>query len=113
MLDSAQYHTAPSKKNPPKPDSAQYDTGQNFTPHSIILHRARLRAVSYCAESTNEFGGKSSAQYETAQSWTPRSIILSGITLHILRGVNCHFFKVLHRPLKGQFHKNKYIFRLC
>ena len=58
MLDSAQYHTAPSKKKSAK---------------------TWIRAVSYCGESTNEIGGKSSAQYDSAQSLTPRSMILWGV----------------------------------
>ena len=37
----------------------------------------------------------------------PRSMILRWAWL---RGVNCHFFKLLHSPLKGQFHKKKQIY---
>ena len=39
----------------------------------------------------------SSPQYHTAWSHS------------ILRGVNTHLLKLLHRPLKGEYHKNKYI----
>ena len=60
----------------------------------IRFFRDWLSAVSYCAE-------PSSAQYDNAQSHS------------ILRGVKSHNFKLFHRPLKGQCHKNKYIFRLC
>ena len=69
MLDSAQYHTAPSQKK----------IRQNLTPCSIILRgvnkwkrREKLRAVWYCA-------ALDSGQYDTAQSLTPRSLILRGV----------------------------------
>ena len=65
----------------------------------------RLRVVSYCAES-------SSAQYHTPRSQALRSIKLRGVT-PILHGINSHIFKLLHRPVKGQCHKNKYMFRFC
>ena len=98
MIDSAQYHTVRNKKNPPKPDSAQYHTAQSQqmklegkAPRSMILCRAWLRAVWYCAE-------LDSAQFDAALSHS------------ILRGVNCHFFTLLHRPLKGKFQKKEYIF---
>ena len=44
------------------------------------------------------------AQYDTAQSQSPHSIIL--------RGVNIHFLKLLHRPLKRQCHETFFIFIL-
>ena len=58
-----------------------------------------------------EFFKIDSAQYYTARSQALRSIILHRVTIQ--RGVNSHFFKILHRPLQGQFHKIKYIFRIC
>ena len=54
----------------------------------IRFFRDWLCAVSYCGES-------SSAQYDTAQSHS------------MLRGVHSHFWTHLHRPLKGQWNKNK------
>ena len=54
----------------------------------------QLRAESNCAESIIK-------------------MILRGVTLYCMRGVNGHFLKLLHRPLKGQCHRNKYKFRLC
>ena len=47
----------------------------------MMLRRVNLPGVLYCAESL--------------------------MTL----GVNFYFFKLLHRPLKGQCHKNKYGFK--
>ena len=62
---------------------------------------------------------RSSAQYHTARSQQPLLTTFaeifvffqSSVQYHtarshsILRGVNSHFLKLLHRPLKGQCHK--------
>ena len=121
QLGSAEYHTAQSQAQwlydilhsiilpgawlrgisyCTESSSAQYDIAQSFTLCSIILHRVKqpnlrgkLHAVSYCEES-------SSAQYDSTQSHS------------VLHGVISHFLKLLHRPPKGQCHKNKYKFRL-
>ena len=61
------------------------------SPWGIILWGVNLPGVSYCAESI-------SPGYHNAQS-----LITPG-------GVNSHFFKLLHKPLKEQCHKNKYGF---
>ena len=71
----------------------------------MILRGVKFCTVWYYSESDDKIWGESSAQYDTAQSQVPRSIIL--------HGVNGHFLKLLHRPLKGQCHRNKYKFRLC
>ena len=57
-----------------------------------------LRAASYGTKSIIKICGEISAQYDTAGSHP------------ILRGVNSHFLNLLHRPLKGQCHKNNYEF---
>ena len=115
---------------------AQYHTVRSQVPHSIILRRVKFRAVSYCAESIIKICGKSSAQYHTVRSQVPCSIILRGVMQQSLRGklrtvwycaeldspqyntvrshsilrrVNSYVLKLLHRPLTGQCHKNKYI----
>ena len=96
--DSAQCHTISSKKIPPKPDYVQYDTARYCAESSSAQYDS--------AQSGNNIWGESSAQYDTAWSLTLLSIKLHIVTLYILRGVNGHFLKLVHRPLKGQCHKN-------
>ena len=123
QLGSAEYHTAQSQAQWLYDilRSAQYHTARSLTPRNIILHRVKLHSVWYCPELTlwsiilrrvkqPNLRGKlravsyceesSSAQYDSTRSHS------------VLHGVNSHFLKLLHRPFKGQCHKNKYKFRL-
>ena len=73
-LDSPQYHTARSKKNPQKLDSAQ---SQAMQFEGKALSSMKLHKIWHCPVSYS-----SSAQYDTAGSLTLCSIILCGVTLY-------------------------------
>ena len=74
-----------------------YESPRVIIPQQVYLPRVEYPKesvsprVSYCAEAI-------SLGYATpaSHSWP--------------RGVNSHFLKLLHRPLKGQCHKNKCVF---
>ena len=78
----------------------------------MILRGVKLRNISCCAKSHNTISGESSAQHDTARNLTRRSIILRGVTLYCVESTATSS-NFLHRPLKGQCYKSKYIFRLC
>ena len=80
--------------------SSQYHTRGNH--HSCDLYIS-------CLKISPSFFWINFVQYHTALSQSPRSMLLRWVDLPAVSycGESSHFLRLLHMPLKGQWHKNK------
>ena len=103
-----------SAKNQPKHVYPGYNTPASQAHRGIILRRVSLAVVSYVYSRSH----RTKCSIQSPRSHIPRQVKLArvaypgesvspGCVTHDPRESNSHFLTHLHRPLKGQWHRNK------